>query len=111
MRVLPPACEDEEAAGGGLDDGLRLPVSVEELEEPALKVRPVLGKVDEARIIVLGRVVLVHVGVPARLSMLGEKSGAISSYKRWIWPPKSQKPWVLTSTRRGRSAAARTGSR
>lgn len=64
MGVLPPAGEGEEAARGRFNDGIGLPLGVEKLKQPALKVLAVLAQVDEARVVVVRRVVLVHVRMP-----------------------------------------------
>ena len=64
MGVLPSAGEDEEAAGGRLNQRVGAPVRVEKLEEAALELLAVLAEVEQARVVVVRRVVLVDVGVP-----------------------------------------------
>lgn len=64
MGVLPSAGKDEEAAGRGLDHSVGAAIGVEKLKEPALKVFAVLAQVQQAREVVMCRVVLVDVRVP-----------------------------------------------
>lgn len=67
MEVFAPAREGKEPAGSWFDEGVDLPLGVEELEEAALEVLAELREVDQAAEVVVGGVVLVDVRVPVCL--------------------------------------------
>ena len=85
MGVLPAAGKDEQPTGRRFDERVGAPVGVEEFKEPALKVLAVLAQVQQARVVVVRRVVLVYVRVPV---------GVVLVWGGWGWAIRKRCPSI-----------------